>query len=53
LARLSPSYRQGRLRVGLAVIIEEETGGYSYWALRHPPGKPDFHRQEAFALVLE
>ena len=53
LARLSPAYRKTRLRVGLAVILEEETGGYSYWALHHAPGKPDFHHQDAFALVLE
>ena len=53
LGRLSPSYRKARLRLGLATILEEETGGYSYWALRHAPGKPDFHHQDAFALVLE
>jgi hypothetical protein len=53
LTRLSPDYRKARLRVGLSVIIEEETGGYSYWALRHAPGKPDFHHQDAFALSLD
>ena len=53
LARLSPAYRSARLLLGLAVIIEEESGGYSYWALRHAPGKPDFHNQDAFALALD
>lgn len=53
LARLSPAYRQARLRVGLAVIIGEENGGISYWALRHAPGKPDFHHPDAFALALD
>src|SRR5689334_18634433 len=34
LPRLSLAYRNARLRIGLAVIIEEQSGGYSYWALR-------------------
>jgi hypothetical protein len=42
----------GRSRVGISVVIEDVSGGLSYWALRHPPGKPDFHRAEAFALEL-
>lgn len=53
LTRLSSDYRSARLRVALAVIIEEESGGFSYWALRHVPGKPDFHHQDAFALALD
>jgi len=53
LARLSPDYRKARLRLGLSVIIEEESGGYAYWALRHAPGKPDFHHEHAFALALD
>jgi hypothetical protein len=53
LARLSHTYRQARLRLGVAVIVEEETGGVSYWALRHAPGKPDFHHPDAFALALD
>src|ERR671939_892367 len=40
LGRLSPSYRKARLRVGLAVILEEQSGGCSFWALRHASGKP-------------
>jgi hypothetical protein len=39
-------------RIGLSAVIEEEDGAISYWALRHAPGKPDFHRPEAFALEL-
>ena len=53
LPRLSGSYRHGRLHVGLAVIIEEDHGGFSYWALRHAAGKPDFHHSDAFALTLD
>ena len=52
LARLSGTYGRRALLIGLAVIIEEENGGYSYWALRHAPGKPDFHDAAAFALRL-
>lgn len=53
LARLSASYRHARLHLGLAVIIEEDHGGISYWALKHAPGKPDFHHADAFALTLD
>jgi hypothetical protein len=40
------------LLVGLAAVIEEKGGALSYWALRHAPGKPDFHHPDAFALTL-
>jgi hypothetical protein len=42
-----------RTRVALCAVIEDRDGALSYWALRHPPGKPDFHHREAFALELE
>jgi hypothetical protein len=34
-------------------VIEEKSGLLSYWALKHPPGKPDFHHPDAFALEVE
>jgi len=40
------------LRLGLSAVVEDADGGLSYWALRHPPGKPDFHHTDAFALQL-
>ena len=40
------------LRLGLSAVVEENRGRLSYWALRHPPGKPDFHNSEAFALEI-
>jgi hypothetical protein len=43
---------EGMMRVGLSAVIEEHDGRLSYWALRHAPGKPDFHHPEAFALEL-
>ena len=40
-------------RLGLSAVIEETSGRKSYWALAHPPGKPDFHHPDSFACVLE
>jgi len=38
--------------LGLSAVIEETSGRKSYWALAHPPGKPDFHHTDSFALEL-
>jgi hypothetical protein len=43
---------RGRIRIGLAAVIEEKSGALSYWALRHPRRKPDFHDRRGFALAL-
>jgi len=40
------------LIIGLSAIIIEAHGTKSYWALRHPPGPPDFHHPDCFALTL-
>lgn len=40
------------LSLGLSAVIEDLSGSLSYWALKHPPGKPDFHHADAFALEL-
>ena len=37
---------------GLAAVIAETDGTRSYWALAHPPGQPDFHHPDCFALEL-
>jgi hypothetical protein len=42
----------GELRVGLTAVVESADGRHSYWSLRHPAGKPDFHHREGFALAL-
>lgn len=42
-----------RLRLALSAVVEEEGGMLSYWALKHPPGEPDFHHPQAFALEIE
>jgi hypothetical protein len=42
-----------RLRIAMAAVVEDEGGRLSYWALRHPPGKPDFHHPDSFMLELD
>ena len=39
-------------RLAVSAVIEEAGGGKSYWALAHPPGRPDFHHPESFVLDL-
>jgi hypothetical protein len=39
-------------RLGLSAMIKDRIGRKSYWALAHPPGKPDFHHADCFALEL-
>jgi hypothetical protein len=36
----------------VSAVIEENSGAKSYWALKHPPGKPDFHHADGFDLTL-
>jgi len=43
---------KGKLAMGLSVVVEQEDGGLAYWALKHAPGRPDFHHRDAFALEL-
>lgn len=38
--------------LGLSAVIEEGKGHKSYWALAHPPGRPDFHHDDCFAVQL-
>ncbi len=52
LDRLSAVHPRASLRIGLSAVIEA-SNGLSYWALRHPASKPDFHDADGFALVLE
>ncbi len=52
LDRLSMLPRDAGWRLGLAALIEETNGRKSYWALAHPPGKPDFHHPDCFAYEL-
>jgi hypothetical protein len=40
------------VRLGLSVVVEDGRGDLSYWAFRHPPGKPDFHHGDGLALQI-
>lgn len=40
------------LRIGLSAVIEATDGSLSYWALKHPAVKPDFHHFDSFTLEL-
>jgi hypothetical protein len=44
---------RGRLRLALCAVIEDNARMLSYWALKHPPGKPDFHHPDSFAREIE
>lgn len=48
LAAIAP----GPQRASVTAVIEESDGTKSYWALAHPPGKPDFHHPDCFVLEL-
>lgn len=39
-------------RAGLAAVVEAADGTLSYFALAHPPGAPNFHHRDCFALQL-
>ncbi len=43
---------EGDWSLGLSAVIELIDGRRCYFALRHAPGKPDFHHSDAFALNL-
>jgi hypothetical protein len=40
-------------RLGLSAVIEETNGNQSFWALAHPPGKPDFHHPDCWVLEID
>lgn len=39
-------------RVGLTAVIEDTSGGKSFWALAHPPGPAEFHSPDGRTLEL-
>jgi len=40
------------LDLGLSAVVHETGDVKSYWAVAHPPEKPDFHHPDCFALHL-
>jgi hypothetical protein len=39
-------------RLAVTAVIEAADGSVSYWSLRHPAGRPDFHHADGFVLEL-
>jgi hypothetical protein len=52
LGALDPRLRNAPLRLGLAAVLEDVRGSLSWWALRHPAARPDFHDPTGFVLRL-
>jgi hypothetical protein len=52
LNQLRDMSRNAAWRLGLSALIEDIRGNKSYWALAHPPGKPDFHHMDCFTHKL-
>ena len=42
----------GDLVLGLTTVVEHADGSLTYWALCHPPGKPDFHHRDGLVATL-
>jgi hypothetical protein len=40
------------LKLAVTAVVEDDSGTLSYWALKHAPGKPDFHHGDGFVLEL-
>jgi hypothetical protein len=53
LDRLSAGHVRDALALSVTAVIEESDGRFSYWAVAHPSGKPDFHHHDAFALSFD
>ena len=41
------------LEIGLTAVIETTDGQLSYWALRHPAERPDFHHRGGFVPTAD
>jgi hypothetical protein len=52
LTRITALLTEQPWRLNVTAVIEEKNGAKSYWALAHPPGKPDFHNPDCFVLEL-
>lgn len=51
-AKLHPRETDGFTRAALTMVIEEEGGHISYWALAHPGRQPDFHHPDGFIFEI-
>ena len=53
LSWLTKAFSVRGLRLGLAAVIEDKAQVLSYWALKHPAEKPDFHHAGSFVVELD
>ena len=53
LSWLTRSFLVRGLRLGLSAVIEDKAQVLSYWALKHPAEKPDFHHAAGFVVALD
>ena len=53
LSWLARSSAGAGLRLGLAAVVEDRARVLSYWALKHPAEKPDFHHRDSFVVELD
>jgi len=53
LSWLMKSFLVRGLRLGLSAVIEDKAQVLSYWALKHPAEKPDFHHAGSFVVELD
>ncbi|MEP3224490.1 MAG: DOMON-like domain-containing protein [Parasphingorhabdus sp.] len=51
--RLPAIWSRRTLQANFSAIIAEKDGTQSFWALNHPPGKPDFHHRDCFTHQLK
>lgn len=54
-AAVLPTPTEGTLLLAVAAVVEATDlvdGCHSYWALRHPAARPDFHHRDGFVLPL-
>lgn len=40
------------LQIGISAVIVRRDGVMSYWALKHPGPRPDFHHRDGFGIQL-
>jgi hypothetical protein len=49
LSMLPAEYAAADWQIGLSCVVRDVAGATAYWALNHPPEKPDFHHDDCFA----
>jgi hypothetical protein len=53
LSWLTKAFPGRGLRLGLSAVIEDKAQVLSYWALKHPAEKPDFHHADSLVVELD